>query len=245
MRADPPVTLFVSDLHLSAAQTAATARFFDFLDRTATGAAALYILGDLFEAWLGDDDRQSPYPASLVGALRRLADAGTRLYVMHGNRDFLLGSDFARAAGVHLLDDPSRIDLDGTATLLMHGDSLCTDDIDYQHFRAQVHDPAWQQRVLGYSLAERQVMAARLRQQSELSKDGKTAAIMDVNADAVADAFRTHACRRLIHGHTHRPGRHEHTVDGQVCERWVLPDWYVGGGYLRCDASGCRLHELR
>lgn len=236
-------TLFISDLHLSPERPAITALFERFLDHAPGDAGGLYILGDLFEAWAGDDDLSEPFNARVVNALARVA-ARMPLYVMHGNRDFLLGPAFARASGARLLPDPSVISLHGTPTLLMHGDTLCTDDTDYQRFRAQVRDARWQADFLAQPLAARKAQIAALRSRSETEKAGKPAAIMDVNPRAVEAALRQHATPRLIHGHTHRPARHAHRVDGMLCERWVLPDWYEQGGYLRCDANGCTLHAL-
>lgn len=242
MRADS--ALFISDLHLSPDSPATTERFLSFLQGPAGETRRLFILGDLFEAWIGDDDLASPLPATVVQALRKQADSGLDIWVMHGNRDFLLGPAFCAAAGGKLLAEPSLIDLYGTPTLLLHGDSLCTDDQGYQAFRAQVRNPAWQQAVLARPLDERRAMAAQMRDQSMVAKDGKSMVVMDVNAEAVTAAFREHGCSRMIHGHTHRPARHDHEVDGRECERWVLPDWYETGGYLLCDGAGCRTMAL-
>ncbi|MEO1766118.1 UDP-2,3-diacylglucosamine diphosphatase [Thiobacter aerophilum] len=236
-------TLFISDLHLSPERPAITALFERFLTHASNGAEALYILGDLFEYWAGDDDLTDPFNARIVAALARTAGR-VRLYVMHGNRDFLLGAAFCHASGAQLLPDPSVVTLHGTPTLLMHGDTLCTDDTDYQRFRAQVRNTRWQTDFLAQPLAVRKAQIAALRAKSETEKAGKPAAIMDVNPQAVAAALHRHATPRLIHGHTHRPGHHTHQVDDMLCERWVLPDWYEQGGYLRCDPSGCSLHVL-
>lgn len=242
MKADTGPVLFVSDLHLTPEQPATVARFLRWLDETAAEAEAVYVLGDLFEAWPGDDFLDDPFAQAVVAPLRRLADQGTRLGFVHGNRDFMLGPAFGQASGATLLSDPSRVELCGTATVLLHGDSLCTDDQAYQAFRRMVREPAWQQAALAKPLRERLGMARQMRLQSQADKTGKTEAIMDVNDDAVAAAFRASGCRRMIHGHTHRPARHDLSVDGQPCVRWVLPDWYDGkGGYLRCDAAGCEL----
>lgn len=237
-------SLFISDLHLATDTPQASARFERFIRETAAGAAALYILGDFFEAWVGDDDLADPFHARIAGLLRQLTDTGTAVRFMHGNRDFLIGADFCAATGVQLLPDPCLVDLYGTPTLLTHGDQYCTDDIAYQAFRRQMRDPAYQATLLAKPLAERKAMARALRQQSTLAKDGKMEAIMDVNPGAVAASLRGYGYPRLIHGHTHRPGRHLHTVDGHACERWVLPDWYAAGGYLRCDGGGCALLPL-
>ncbi|NTV95047.1 MAG: UDP-2,3-diacylglucosamine diphosphatase [Thiobacillus sp.] len=242
MKADPRPSLFVSDLHLSPEHPATVERFLGWLNETAVGAEAVYILGDLFEYWPGDDFLDTPFPTPIVAAMRRLVERGTRLYLSHGNRDFMLGAAFCQAIGASLLAEPSLIDLNGRPTLLLHGDSLCTDDLAYQRFRRMVRDPAWQQAVLTKPLTERLAIAQQMREQSESDKSGKSNMIMDVNADAVANAFRQSGCRHMIHGHTHRPARHLLAVDGHDCERWVLPDWYDGhGGYLRCDARGCEL----
>jgi UDP-2,3-diacylglucosamine hydrolase len=234
-------TLFVSDLHLSGGEPESAARFFRFLGETAAQGQALYILGDLFEAWVGDDDLEDPLHTTVARALHDLVALGIPIFVMHGNRDFLIGEGFCRASGAQLLPEPSVIDLFGIPTLLLHGDSLCTDDTPYQQMRTQVRNPAWQQAMLARPLEERRLIGRQLRAQSEVAKDGKSMAIMDVNAEAVAAAFVKSGCRRLIHGHTHRPAHHVHHMEGQPCERWVLPDWYTSGGYLRCDSSGCEL----
>lgn len=232
-------TLFISDLHLSQSRPGITRLFFDFLQGTAAGAQALYVLGDLFEYWAGDDDLAEPLHAEVASALRRLHEAGVAVYFMHGNRDFLASAEFARAAQAELLPDPTLIDLYGTPTLLMHGDSLCIDDPAYMAFRTKVRNPAWQQAFLAQPLAERKAIIEGLRRDSDAEKAQKSAEIMDVNPEAVATALRENGYPRLIHGHTHRPARHLHDVDGRICERWVLTDWYEDGGYLRCDAGGC------
>lgn len=234
-------TLFISDLHLCAERPAANERFFRFLSHTAAQAEALYILGDFFEAWVGDDDLQAPLHAEVAAALRRLGEAETPVFVMHGNRDFLLSQAFAQASGARLLPESFLLDLYGIPTLLMHGDSLCTDDKEYQAFRAQVRDPAWQADFLARPLETRRAMARELRALSDLGKSGKAMELMDVNPRAVEQAFAESNAPRLIQGHTHRPARHQLEVDGQARERWVLPDWYDTGGYLACDPAGCRL----
>ncbi len=239
MGAAPAHSLFVSDLHLSPDLPGASRLFQRFLRDVAPQAEALYILGDLFEAWIGDDDLDFPLHAEIADALRGLTGQGVGLYLLHGNRDFLLGEGFCRATGARLLPDPSLVELHGTPTLLSHGDAFCTDDEAYQAFRRQMRDPAYQAMLLAKPLAERRLMAQALRRESDQAKSGKAMAIMDVNAAAVADCLRRYGYPRLIHGHTHRPGRHLHELDGKSCERWVLPDWYAGGGYLRCGAGGC------
>ncbi|MES1983265.1 MAG: UDP-2,3-diacylglucosamine diphosphatase [Pseudomonadota bacterium] len=232
-------TLFISDLHLRAEQPPATRLFLDFMQQRAPRAEALYILGDLFEYWAGDDDLEDPFHQSIVAAMRELDARGTRVYLMHGNRDLLMGHKLAQASAATLLPDPTLLDLYGTATLLVHGDTLCTDDIAYQIYRSQVHDPAWQQQFLARPLPQRKAYIQQLRNRSENEKQYKSSEIMDVNAEAVAALLRQHAYPRLIHGHTHRRKRHLHTVDGHLCERWVLGDWHDTGNALCCNAEGC------
>jgi UDP-2,3-diacylglucosamine hydrolase len=229
--------LFISDLHLSEDRPAANERFFDFLERDAQGAAALYVLGDLFEYWIGDEDLETPFNAVIAGFFRRLTARGTRLALMHGNRDFLLGERFCAATGATRLDDPSLAD----GALLMHGDTLCTDDLDYQNWRRTARSADWQREFLAKPLAERRAAVQGLREKSKEVIQAKPAAIMDVNEGAVRDAFRRHGVSRLIHGHTHRSGEHRLEVDGRACERWVLPDWYGRGGYLEIAGGRPRL----
>jgi UDP-2,3-diacylglucosamine hydrolase len=237
-------SIFVSDLHLTPDRPRAAELFFDFTAGAAARAEALYILGDLFEYWVGDDDLGDPFNASVADALRALSGKGVALRFMHGNRDLLAGARFAERCGAELIADPRLLDLYGTKTLVMHGDTLCTDDIEYQKFRAYAHDPANQRKFLSQPLAERRQQMIGLRAESEKSKRGKSAEIMDVTPAAVEKALREHGYPRLIHGHTHRPARHVHVVDGKSCERWVLTDWYGRAGYLRCDASGCKAETL-
>lgn len=236
--------LFVSDLHLSPARPDVAAQFRQFLLGTAGSAAALYILGDLFDYWPGDDALDDPFHAGIADAL---ADCGTRLPVslMHGNRDFLLGPAFARAARLTLVADPLRLDIGGMDTLLMHGDTLCTDDADYQAFRAQVRAPQWREAFLGRPLAERIRIIENLRAQSEMQKQEKQPDIMDVNDAAVREVLAGSGCERLIHGHTHRPARHQLDVEGRRCERWVLGDWCVQANWLSCGPAGCTWHTAR
>lgn len=235
-----PHTLFISDLHLSADHPAATAALLHFLQETAPAAEALYVLGDLFEYWIGDEALDQPFSHGVAEAFRSLSEHGVRLHFMHGNRDFLVGSRFAAESGMQLLTDPTMVDLYGTPTLLMHGDTLCSDDIEYQKFRAMVRDPAWQQTFLAQPLAQRIRMAQDMRNLSEQAKQAKAMQIVDVTPATVEQTLRAHGYPRLIHGHTHRPARHEHHIDGRVCERWVLADWYEQGSCLACDAEGCR-----
>lgn len=237
-------TLFISDLHLCAGRPQSNRSFFDFLEREARGARALYILGDLFEYWVGDDDLGDPFNATVVGALARLAGSGVPIYLMHGNRDFVIGEAFARSSGVTLLADPALLSLYGHPVLLMHGDTLCTLDLKYQAFRREARSEVWMRNLLQQPLAERKAAIEALRRRSEQEKRSKPAEIMDVAPAEVEATLRRYGYPRLIHGHTHRPARHVHTVDGHVCERWVLADWYQGGSYLDCDASGCRAVQL-
>jgi UDP-2,3-diacylglucosamine hydrolase len=234
-----PHTLFISDLHLCAGQPHSAQLFLEFMQQRAPQAEALYILGDLFEFWAGDDDLSDPFYHSIVAAMHTLSVSGTRVYLMHGNRDLLIGAGLAQAGGATLLADPTLLDLYGTPTLLAHGDTLCTDDVAYQTYRNQVHNPVWQRQFLAQPLAERKAYIQQLRSRSEKEKQHKSNAIMDVNDEAVAALLRQHAYPRLIHGHTHRRKRHLHTVDGHPCERWVLGDWHDTGNAICCDAQGC------
>lgn len=230
-----PHTLFISDLHLSEAHPRTSEQFLQFLKDTAPQAEALYILGDLFEYWAGDDDLDTPFHRRICAALARLAAGGTRIFIMHGNRDFLMDQAFAEACHATLLADPTLVDLYGTPTLLTHGDVLCTDDVAYQQFRSQVRNKDWRSSFLAQPLGQRKAQIEQLRQQSEKSKQGKSMAIMDTNEEAVKDLLRQHDYPRLIHGHTHRPAKHLHHLDGHTCERWVLGDWDTQINALRVD----------
>jgi UDP-2,3-diacylglucosamine hydrolase len=234
-----PHSLFISDLHLAPERPEVLMQFFSFLEGPAREAERLYVLGDLFEYWAGDDELEDPLNARVAEGFRALVKAGTAVYFLHGNRDLLVGGGFAQASGAQLIADPTRVDLYGTPTLLMHGDTLCTDDVEYQRFRAYAHDPLTQSLFLAQPLAARRAQLKGLREKSDTAKQAKAAAIMDVNAAAVEDALRAAGYPRLIHGHTHRPARHVHVVDGHACERWVLANWHESAGYLRCDAEGC------
>ena len=218
-------TLFISDLHLDESRPQIVGLFEKFLRDDARGAAALYILGDLFESWIGDDD-DSALASATATALHELGTHGVPVFFMHGNRDFLLGADYARRAGMILLEDPRVIDLDGERVLIMHGDTLCTDDLEYQKFRALVRDAGWQQRFLSMPLRERRAFAAQARGESRKHTAAAKPEIMDVNPAAVIAAMHRHGVRRLIHGHTHRPAMHRLGVDRQAAERHVLGDWY-------------------
>ena len=234
--------LFVADVHLCASRPDASARFFDFLTQIAPHAQALYILGDLFESWVGDDDLAAPLHQSVIAHLSALSARGIQIYFMHGNRDFMLAERFARLCGMQLLSDPVLVDLFGTPTLLTHGDTLCTADVDYQRYRRVMRHP-WMLKLLhALPLSLRQTMAQRARANSERAKTHKSATIMDVDPEAVIALFKQYRVRRMIHGHTHRPARHKVNIQDALYERWVLPDWYgEGGGYIVCDAEACRL----
>ena len=243
-------TLFISDLHLDPARPAITELFLHFLQQRAASADALYILGDLFEAWIGDD-APSPTADTVASALRTLADSGVPLFFMAGNRDFLLGQDYARRAGLCILPDPCVIELYGRATLLMHGDLLCTDDTAYQAFRAQTRDPAFIAQFLAQPLPARvayaqQARAASQARQSELKHDSRAQfeAITDVAASEVLSSFQRYGVDRMIHGHTHRPAIHALEVEQRPCNRIVLGDWYSQGSVLSVDADGLQLEAL-
>jgi len=217
-------TLFISDLHLEESRPDITEAFLGFLDGTASGVDQLYILGDFFEAWIGDDER-TPLQEQIAAALRKLRDSGTDIFLMHGNRDFLIGEDFCKRAGASLLDDPTVIDLHGTPTLLMHGDSLCTADVEYQKFRANMRNPQWQQMILQRPLEDRQQMARQLREISMAKNQGKEEFIMDVTPEEVIKDMEAHGVQHMIHGHTHRPAVHELIANGLPAKRIVLGDW--------------------
>ena len=220
-------TLFISDLHLHATRPTTTAAFFRFMHDDATSARALYILGDLFEYWVGDDQLDhDPLALDVANALKKRANEGVSIFFMRGNRDFLIGNRFAEAAGLTLLDDPTVIDVDGKPWLLLHGDTLCTDDVDYQRFRLQARDPAWQAAFLAKPYPERVTIAQSIRERSTTEKAAKAEDIMDVTPGTVETVFRHHGYIDMIHGHTHRPARHVHLVDGRECVRQVLADWH-------------------
>jgi len=233
-------TLFVSDLHLDESRPAVTQRFLAFLERQARAADALYILGDLFEVWLGDD-APSALDDNVIQELRKLGEGGIPTYFVHGNRDFLIGDEFARQAGCRLLPEATVVDLYGTATLIMHGDTLCTDDLRYQAFRQQVRAAAWQRQFLSLPRTERERLAQEMREKNAEEKLQKTEQIMDVNQDTVEGAMRNHGAARLIHGHTHRPGIHRFNLDGTPVQRLVLGAWEAHGSVGRCSPAGCSL----
>jgi UDP-2,3-diacylglucosamine hydrolase len=240
----PGTTLFISDLHLCGARPAITGLFLDFLHRRARASDALYILGDLFEFWIGDEAVEQEEFRSVIRGLRELTSSGTPVFVMHGNRDLLMSDGFENATGVRLLKDPACIDLYGTPTLLMHGDSLCTDDTEYMIFRAKVRSAAFQKDFLGKSVAERDQIIRGYREISKSSTAAKKPEIMDVNQQAVESVMREHHVQRLIHGHTHRPKEHLFNLDGRPARRMVLGDWYEQGSVLSVDAHGWVLESL-
>lgn len=235
--------LFISDLHLDPARPDSINDFTNFCEHTARDADRLYILGDLFEAWIGDDD-DNPGLAPILHALTSVTRSGTQCFFQHGNRDFLVGKTFAHDTGVQLLGDFERIDLFGDTVLITHGDLLCTDDHRYLELRSQLRNPAWQDEFLGKPLPERRRIAAELRAMSQTEMSGKSEDIMDVNQDTVTDTMRRHQTRLLVHGHTHRPAVHHFDLDGKTASRIVLSDWYGEGGYLRWDESGRSLEPL-
>ena len=235
----PGFSLFISDLHLCESRPEITQEFIEFLSTTARQAESLYILGDLFEYWAGDDDIENIHHKVVINTLKTLAATGTNLYFMHGNRDFLISDDFSASTGTTLLADPTLLSLYGKRILLSHGDQLCTDDTAYQTFRSQVRDPLWQQDFLSQPLSTRKAYIESLRQRSEQEKSTKSIEIMDVNTLAVDAMFRLYDYPEImIHGHTHRPDTHLHHVDGHQCTRWVLGDWYDQGSYLKLAANG-------
>ena len=235
-------TLFISDLHLCSDRPAINKLFLQFLADNKS-VEALYILGDLFEAWIGDD-AISQDDQILVNALKDFSDNGTPLFVMHGNRDFLLSDQFETLTGCKILPDPSIIDLYGTATLLMHGDTLCTDDKDYQAFRTMVRDPQWQQQFLALELQQRQQIAAKYRSESKTATKQKSAEITDANQQAIESTMQQNKVQYLIHGHTHRPGTHQFKLNNQDAQRVVLGDWYEQGSVLTVDETGYHLQAI-
>lgn len=220
--------LIISDLHLDETRPATTAAFFRFLHREAPRAEALFILGDLFEYWVGDDQLDhDPLAREVAEKLAALVGtSGTTVYFMHGNRDFLIGQGFADAARLSIIADPSIVSINNETVLLMHGDTLCTDDVAYQRFRAMARNPDWQRDVLAKPYAERVALASTIRERSSTEKATKPEDIMDVAPASVDAAFREHGYLRMIHGHTHRPQTHVHQVDGHACTRVVLADWH-------------------
>jgi UDP-2,3-diacylglucosamine hydrolase len=235
--------LFVSDVHLDAGAPAAIEQFLDFLKVHAGEAEALYILGDLFESWVGDDDADAD-KARICTALRELTAKGVATFVIHGNRDFLLGRDFCRRTGSELLPDPIVVELDGERVLLTHGDALCTDDHAYQQLRSSVRKKDWQRRFLKLPLSARASLAQQARAGSQAHTARVVREIMDVNANAVEQAFRALEVRRMIHGHTHRPDVHNTFIDAEAAQRIVLGAWYEQGSYLWYERGRYELRQL-
>lgn len=238
-----PAVQFISDLHLDAGHPDTTRRFLHYLGGRARDAGAIYILGDLFEAWIGDDD-ETPHSQEITAGLKACADTGTTVFVLRGNRDFLLGDRFAGASTCILLDDPVRIELFGQAALLMHGDTLCTGDAEYLAFRNQVREPGWQQDFLAKPAGERRRIAGELRDASIHAGRLKSAGAMDANPDAVSHAMQAHGVHLLIHGHTHRQGVHRLTIDGQAATRIALGSWDTGATMLEFTPKGYCFEKL-
>lgn len=236
-------TLFISDLHLSQERPNINKLFLTFLQQTAPQAEALYILGDLFEVWLGDDMILPDYQPALE-QIAATVKQGTPVYVMYGNRDFFMREQFEQLTGVKLIHEPYVIDLYGNKTLLLHGDTLCTDDVEYQKFRTMVRNPQWQDELLAKTPQERLELARKFREISKNETAQKDNAIMDVNQDTVVQTMRDNQVLHLIHGHTHRPATHQFDLDDKPAQRVVLPDWYDKGGYLAVDENGYEMHEI-
>ena len=233
--------LLISDLHLQESRPDRTRAFVDFIARVPAQCRELFILGDLFELWIGDD-ADSPLAETVAASLRALSGRGVNIQLMHGNRDFLIGEAYAARCGASLIGEPHRLRVTGSEWLLLHGDSLCTDDQPYQEFREMVRDPAWQRDFLSRPLAERQAWADRARQASKAATAGKPAEIMDVNADAVAKLITESGCQRILHGHTHRPAVHE--LPKLSAKRVVLGDWDRQGWYAAIDGTGAVLRDF-
>jgi UDP-2,3-diacylglucosamine hydrolase len=236
-------TLFISDLHIDASRPDINEQFLNFLSAEASSAEALYILGDLFESWIGDD-AADPAQVKAIAGLKELTSSGVPCFVMHGNRDFLLAAEFCRSSGAQLLPDPLIVTLYGEAVLVMHGDALCTDDRSYQRLRATVREADWQRQFLALSVASRRALAGAARAGSQAHTAALEYAIADVNADSVAQALRAAGAATLLHGHTHRPAIHALQVDGRPCTRIVLGDWYHQGSVLRWSRGGPDLQSL-
>lgn len=236
-------TLFISDLHLEADRPDIGKQFLQFLETEASAADDLYILGDLFEAWVGDDDPNTHY-FSIKRALRKLTDGGIPVYFMHGNRDFMVGKGFANETGVKILDDPHKVSMYGQQTLLSHGDMLCIDDVQYQRVRKMVRDPDWQASMLAKPLKERLRIAREARRQSLEQTINKSLEITDVNQDEVKRTIREYNVDILLHGHTHRPDVHTVDLGNRRAKRIVLGDWYEQGSVVRWDSRGPKLEAL-
>ena len=235
-------TLFISDLHLTPERPASTEYFVEFMRLKANSANTIYVLGDLFEYWIGDDASSILGAGPVIGEFKRLADAGTRLFFMPGNRDFLVGDALCDQAGFQYMDDQTLVTLNTEPVLLLHGDSLCTDDIEHQQFRAMVNDANWQTHFLEMPIETRIEHAQQARAMSSSNNKNYSDVIMDVTESAVADAFRDHAVKLMIHGHTHRPNIHKQRVSDTDTTRIVLGDWYEQASYLELDGGTFKLH---
>lgn len=235
--------LLISDLHLEQGRPDITAALFGFLERNAASCGALYILGDLFEVWIGDDDA-TELSSAVANALRRFHEAGADIFILHGNRDFLLGASYAASCGATLIDDSTVIDTPVGPALVLHGDDLCSDDVEYIKFRNTVRQKSWQQDFLSKTLAERREFADQARQQSQRATSTKENAIMDVNADSVEQRLRETEQRLMIHGHTHRPQVHDLELGEDKAQRIVLGDWDSHGWFAEIDAQGLRLEKF-
>lgn len=240
--------LFVSDIHLSPALPVTTHAFLVFLQTHAKQAQKLYLLGDIFEYWAGDDDAEDSYHRQIIASLREVSDIGVRIFWIGGNRDFLVGEAFAEAAGMTLLPDPYIIEIANRHIVLTHGDAWCTDDAAYMAFRKQVRDPQWQQQFLTQPLAQRKQIVEAMRMGSKKAQRDKSMDIMDVNTEAIAGVLASCGAEVMIHGHTHRPAVHRVTIKGESCLRYVLPDWECEaepsrGGWLALMENG-ELHRF-
>jgi UDP-2,3-diacylglucosamine hydrolase len=232
-------------LHLAPGRPHVTAAFHAFARGPARAASAVYVMGDIFDAWLGDDQRsREPFARDVLASMRALSDAGTALYLARGNRDFLLGEAFARDAGATLLGEQTIVEIAGTRTLLTHGDEFCTDDVAYQRFRAWSRNPRHQAQLLALPYVVRSWIGGGLRRKSRSDTARKPESILDVNLRTVEQAFRANGMTRIVHGHTHRPARHPSVVDGRACERIVLADWDDRGHYVAIDRDGIREYEI-
>ena len=234
---------FISDLHLQEDRPDITQAFIGFLDTTAKEAERLYILGDLFEAWIGDD-LKTELSLIIKEKLSLLNDSSTIIFAMHGNRDFLIGEKFCEDTGITLLDDPCKLELFGKATLLMHGDLLCTKDVDYQEFRNASRDPQWRKEFLNKPIEEREKIAKELRSASKRATNLKNEEIMDVSPEAVEEIMASHNTQLLIHGHTHRPKVHSLKINGTSAQRIVLGDWDQSAWYIWMDDKSCELKQF-
>ena len=236
-------TLFISDLHLAEERPDIGDQLLSLLEGEASSADALYILGDLFETWVGDDDPNEHYARIKIG-LRALVDSGVPVYFMHGNRDFMIGEDFAIETGVKVLPDPYHLEMHGITVLLSHGDAMCTDDVEYQQVRKMTRNPEWQAMMLAKPLAERLAFAANARERSQARGESLNEEITDVNQREVVNAFAEHGVDLLLHGHTHRPAVHDVDLGDRTATRIVLGDWYEQGSILRWDESGYSLDAM-